>query len=444
MKRTKKIMLSLALVGAVAAAVGLGSVAFFSDTETSENNVLQAGAIDLEIDNHSYYNGYSVDGSMQFMPDNSWELGEEMKAFFSFFDLKPGDIGEDTISLHLTSNEAWVCADIALTANDDFSSTEPELEVDVPEDAGNAFDGELAQNLYFVFWIDDGDNVYEVEEVVLTEGWASDVLAEGVSWAIADSTTQTGPMQPDITYYIGKAWCLGQLSLDPLEQLDAGGPDVRGPGVTCDAAYTGNIAQTDRIEGSVSFTAVQARHNEEFECDPSDVVMRTLSLENKDESWDIIPDDLIKGDIDYSHNDATFHGVVTGQGLESDSMYQISLNGPGVCTTTDDNLATFGTTLFESGYWNNYGQVSLSSSCGADLGQGIYNMTLVGDYYTFMSDGAGNFSYPFNLSLPSGDYTGVKVLVKKMRDDHASPWVDTSVVHTTNLFETAAISFTVL
>ena len=53
----KKILLSLTTVGIVAA-LALGfSGAFFSDTETSTGNVLQAGKVDLLIDNTSYLNG---------------------------------------------------------------------------------------------------------------------------------------------------------------------------------------------------------------------------------------------------------------------------------------------------------------------------------------------------------------------------------------------------
>jgi len=71
-------------------------------------------------------------------------------------------------------------------------------------------------------------------------------------------------------------------------------------------------------------------------------------------------------------------------------------------------------------------------------------MNLQFDWYTFISDNDGNFVYPFNLALPAGNYADVKVLVKKMLDPFASPWVDSLVEHTTNLFETAPISFTVL
>ena len=39
------------------ALVASGTVAFFSDTESSTGNVFAAGSLDLLIDNESYYNG---------------------------------------------------------------------------------------------------------------------------------------------------------------------------------------------------------------------------------------------------------------------------------------------------------------------------------------------------------------------------------------------------
>ena len=170
-------------------------------------------------------------------------------------------------------------------------------------------------------------------------------------------------------------------------------------------------------------------------------------MENKDDNWDIVPNDLIFGDMEYSHNDTTFHGVVTGAGLIAGGKYQITLNGPveasGTCGFTNLSLGNFGSNAFEGGFWNS-AYPNLSSTCTANDKEGLYNMSLVGDHYTFIADAAGDFSYNFDYNLPAGDYSGVKVLVKKMLDTHVSPWADATAVHGTNLYETAAISFTIL
>src|SRR5438876_1023190 len=60
-----KILLSASMVIAAGALIIGATFAFYADTETSQGNVLGAGALDLLIDNDSYYNGV-------LSPDNSW------------------------------------------------------------------------------------------------------------------------------------------------------------------------------------------------------------------------------------------------------------------------------------------------------------------------------------------------------------------------------------
>ena len=168
-----------------------------------------------------------------------------------------------------------------------------------------------------------------------------------------------------------------------------------------------------------------------------------VNLENKYDNWDIISDDSIHGVMTYSTDYPTFYGNVVAQGLETNAKYQITLNGPGGCSATDNLLASAGSNLFESGYWNNWAP-GLAPNCDGNPGEGVYNMALINNEYTAKSDGAGNLNYSFNLNLPTGDYAGVKVLVKKTLDPYEEPWIDPATEHTTNLFETASISFTVL
>src|SRR6185503_8860515 len=107
-----KILLSSAMVVSAAALVVGATFAYLSDSETSSNNSLTAGALDLQVDNDSYYNG-------AFNPGTSW-LEKNLVTgdlFFNFDDVKPGDFGEDTISLHIKNNNAWVCSDTTLTAD---------------------------------------------------------------------------------------------------------------------------------------------------------------------------------------------------------------------------------------------------------------------------------------------------------------------------------------
>ncbi|MCH7598046.1 hypothetical protein IID27_03365, partial [Patescibacteria group bacterium] len=123
----KKILLSLSMIVFAGAIIAGATGAFFSDTETSTGNTFTAGAIDLGIDNTSYYNGVAHDGTTWSM---TFDLDESGELFFNFSDIKPGDYGEDTISIHINNNEAWLCADVTLVSDNDNTCTEPENDVD--------------------------------------------------------------------------------------------------------------------------------------------------------------------------------------------------------------------------------------------------------------------------------------------------------------------------
>lgn len=257
----QKILLSLGVIALLGAVVAGGTAAFFSDTETSSGNTFTAGAIDLQIDNESYYNGEAN-------ASTTWEQAQNLDdshLFFDFGDLKPGDWGEDTISLHVGDNDAYACMDVNLTATDDNGLTEPEAE-DGDESEN---EGELQNEINFVWWNDDGDNVLETGE---EEDSARIVtLSDMDEWSLPISDTSDGslfkePLVGGQTEYIAKAWCFGDLELDPADESDENDP-TQVSGINCDGANLDNTTQTDSVEGNVTFTAVQSRHNEGFRCD---------------------------------------------------------------------------------------------------------------------------------------------------------------------------------
>lgn len=290
----KKILFSLILIAGSAAALSTGaSGAFFSDTETSTGNTFAAGAIDLKIDNDSWYNtnhcvnvgtteapnwqwsgtaAYPVPGSTC---DTSWTLDDLSNGhlFFNFKDLKPDDESEDTISLHVSNNPAWACMRMSLTSNDDKSSVEPELgDGDTQEDVDNTWDGELAQNIQMFWWADDGDNVYEQDEPQLSPGVVTlHNLATTTPFTatLADSSGNawggSGPLPANQTMYIAKAWCFGTLTLDPVATGQGVNPGVAS-GTRCDGSGLNNTTQTDSATVDVEFQTVQARNNADFRC----------------------------------------------------------------------------------------------------------------------------------------------------------------------------------
>ncbi len=301
----KTIITSLGMIVFVAAIVAGGTGAFFSDTETSTGNVFTAGAIDLTVDSEAHYNGSVCtlgdwDENPETPVTGKWVGGNEYpvglpcsgtweatnlgaQTFFSYADVKPGDEGENTISLHVDNNPAWACVDVTLVENDDVSSTEPELEAGDVANTPSLLDGELAQNMKFAAWLDqgntpgwqnsddnndnndvgEGDNIWQggsVEPLLFSNqsGPASDVLG-GKSYALADSTTGTGPMQPLVTNYIGLAWCAGTQT-------------VGANTISCDGVGMGNAAQTDSMKANIAFRVEQHRNNENFRCTPREVV----------------------------------------------------------------------------------------------------------------------------------------------------------------------------
>lgn len=281
----KKTISSLSIIVAAAAVAIGGTMTYFSDTEISTMNVFAAESIDLKVDNICYYNNeecalydFTTDGKYHWMgdPDKplcacTWELTDITdQLFFDFTDLKPGDFGEDVISLHIDS-DAWGKLTIDNLIDSDNGCAEPELspvDPDCLDTQGPGGVGELRQNLLFRVWLDqgatpgfqgiywdigEGDNIYDSDFEPMfvvpdpidlpSETW---YLADGLSAAYdfygcgepgADcpGLTSDGHMAGDIIYYFGVGWQF--------------------------PATTGNIAQGDTFVGDMTLQAVQYENN---------------------------------------------------------------------------------------------------------------------------------------------------------------------------------------
>ncbi len=286
----QRIILSVALITFTIGGLAFGATsAFFNDTEQSAANAFTAGDVDLKIDNESYYNGFFNEGTSWLEDDLD---GNDYK-FFDFGDLKPGDYGEDTISIHVDTNDAYLCANVTLTSNNENTCNEPEALEDascgVVDDSLGAGLGELADLVEFVWWADDGDNVLEDDEDVISEGTLGALeVGDTYPLTLADSSKNIwnaldagGPVDGNTTYYIGKAWCFGDISSQPVPQDDetnvmspAGDnndDDTEGSpedgGITCNGEPLGNSSQTDSLTADIAFSAVQSRHNPKYICE---------------------------------------------------------------------------------------------------------------------------------------------------------------------------------
>ena len=261
-----KILVSMLVIGLTAVAIGGAMTgAFFSDTETSTGNTFTAGSIDLKVDSECSYLGSTA--TDEFCDWTATDL--DAHKFFNYADLKPGDYGENTISLRVDNNDAWACVTLDVTEDSDVDCTEPEGEAET--DCGTDGDGELDENLNWLIWADvcddtsydpdavPGDNVYQDGcDKLLTFGPAS-AIGDGITWALADKYnnnvggTDGDPLTGSETYYLGAAWCLGTL-------------DMSSGTLVCNGQPVGNDVQSDSYKVDISFEVVQHRNNPDFVC----------------------------------------------------------------------------------------------------------------------------------------------------------------------------------
>ncbi len=287
----KKILISLSIVGAVAAIAIGATTAFFSDTETSTGNTFTAGAIDLTIDSQATFKGEPVEAATWTLRD----LVPTADKFFNFSDIKPGDIGENTISLHVDNNDAWGCVNIIPTKNDDVSSTEPELEAaGETQNTDSIFDGELAQNITFKIWADMCSNIGEAHpgDNIYTPGCDGDRLLTQGAGPIVPTTYALATPQGNV--FTGQA-------NDPID-----GSQTNFLGVEWGLPFAvGNIVQTDSYQADVSFYVEQSRNNTGFVCPNAAPIAHTLRLENETivqgGPWTVILSPLLHGRVMVQH-----------------------------------------------------------------------------------------------------------------------------------------------
>jgi hypothetical protein len=204
------------------------------------------GGLNLKVDSEATYNGFP-------WPSGTWglkNLKPGIDKFWNFDDIKPGDKGENTISLHV-DKDAWICLEFLNLKDFENNENEPESLEDT--EAG----GELSENIEFFAWRDDGDNIFEVGEKPIfgtTTQKAVQVLNNQV-YPIADY--KHGPAIPKYqTKYFGIYWCAGDLTVD-----------VPTAALICDGEAMGNNSQTDSMTVDVQLFAVAKYDKPKFTCD---------------------------------------------------------------------------------------------------------------------------------------------------------------------------------
>jgi len=197
----RKLLGGLGAVGVASVGAGLGTSAYFSDTESFVNNTLTAGTLDLKLDYKATYQGgagrldavramgypdaevlgdgrYLLDQAPSPADMQAWEdmvqggdfvfcspeadqylVNGDGIPVFTLDDVKPGDSGEVTISIHLCTNPAFLQLVGEITGNAENGQNDPELAAEGADADGV---GELADAIEVCVWYDeDCDNVYE-------------------------------------------------------------------------------------------------------------------------------------------------------------------------------------------------------------------------------------------------------------------------------------------
>jgi len=237
----RKILFSLMVIGIASTMLGAGTMSYFSDTEIAAGNTFTAGQIDLKINCHSTHS-QDWPGHGQYVEDpiifEEKDLVEGDK-IFDWSDIKPGDYGEATISIHVYDNDAYIWLKMTNVEEDGGVLTEPE-----ESDYGPTDDGELSKYMEILIWKDwglipgwqgqiedpqEGDNIWqECYEPVMYEGTMEDFLYEQVIIGGCHIEACT-------TYYLGWAWWV------PVE--------------------VDNIIQGDSLSFDLEFYAEQYRNN---------------------------------------------------------------------------------------------------------------------------------------------------------------------------------------
>ncbi len=246
LKLSIRLVFTAVIMSAVILAFGFRSEA----TGTTFATKKKGETFDLKIDSKASWNGV-------LQPSSTWalkNLNPTSDKFFNLDDVKPGDRGEATISLHV-NKDAWVCLDFENLKEKENGRNEPELLVD---DSGGANSGELADGTEFFGWRDDGDNIFEVGEIPLfgtsTNKQAATQVLNQMTYPLADSKTGNA-LVASTTRYIGIEWCAGDLEVD-----------VPTATITCDGEALRNEAQTDSFSVDISFRAVPVKDNKKFTC----------------------------------------------------------------------------------------------------------------------------------------------------------------------------------
>jgi len=155
-KKMKKILGLTVAALLVIGLVGVGTWAYFSDTETSTENTFTAGTLDLEL------------------TDDDEDGSDSETQTWVFANMKPTDTGGATLTVNSKAGSIDGYVDLSSISATDAEGTNPESETD----GGNGLSDLLTVHMFFDI---DGDGVYDVGD------GDTDIYGTSVSYAVFSS-----------------------------------------------------------------------------------------------------------------------------------------------------------------------------------------------------------------------------------------------------------------
>lgn len=256
----RKVLAGLGTIGIAGAGAGLGTSAYFSDTESLNNNQLTAGELNLVVDWATAVDqgsaGSSSNGSIG---DKGGEPIDGNPGVYSYVveDIKPGDSGTVAFCPKVIDNPAWLWIGSEGITDNDNGLTEPESDVD---STGGDGEGELSENVY-VTSVQYANKVsFDGDQIVCSDGRELGYTYEDeegeplLSLADLASELENGSLiDPDYT--------------DEEPTPYPASPDAETQNGPCVCVHwevptdVGNEIQTDSLAMDFSLTAMQYRHN---------------------------------------------------------------------------------------------------------------------------------------------------------------------------------------
>ena len=253
----RKMLVGLGAVGVASAGAGLGTTAYFNDTETFENNTLTAGELNLIVDWATYVDqgSYGSSATAGVMDGNTESYD------FSVGDVKPGDSGTLAFCPKIVDNPGylWIGSENGVT---DYENGQPEPEMPpVDNSTGGSVGGS-----------NDGAGAGELSEnILVTVSYASGIAVDEQTGEITctDETVLNNP--PDYTFADLAAELEAGFLIDPIRDANVdpypASEDANQQAGPCLCIHwevpteVGNWIQTDALEMDFGFVAMQARHN---------------------------------------------------------------------------------------------------------------------------------------------------------------------------------------